>query len=307
MAANLEERANDARKEPLIPRIRVTPQERNRLILVGIAGIVLWWLLSRSMAALAPFIVALILAYLMTPLIDRLDRFLPRPMAILLVYLIFLGSMVALIAWLLPLINNQIQQLQDAAPTYSAKLQEWTTNINNWYHSLPISDEFRQSLENSVRNGLGTLASLAQEAVLGIITSFTSVIGAIVGFLIIPFWLFYVLKDKEKGINAFNEMIPRSWRGDVWRILRIINGVLSSYIRGQLVLALSVAIATTIGMLIIGAPFAFATGRNVRPDGSDSDNWPLLGCCPRCGDRPFLRRLGAGTQGGDSLRCGAAT
>ena len=165
-----------------------------------------------------------------------------------------------LIAWLLPLVNNQIQQLQDAAPSYSAKLQEWTTNINNWYHSLPISDDFRQSLENSVRNGLGTLASLAQEAVLGIITSFTTVIGAIVGFLIIPFWLFYVLKDKERGINAFNEMIPRSWRGDVWRILRIINGVLSSYIRGQLILALSVGVATTIGMLIIGAPFVLLLG-----------------------------------------------
>ena len=91
MAAKVEESANDARREPLIPRIRVTPQERNRLILVSIAGFVVWWMLSRSMAALAPFIVALVLAYLMTPLIDRLDHYLPRPAAILLVYLHFSG------------------------------------------------------------------------------------------------------------------------------------------------------------------------------------------------------------------------
>ncbi|HYP42092.1 MAG TPA: AI-2E family transporter, partial [Chloroflexia bacterium] len=84
--------------------------------------------------------------------------------------------------------------------------------------------------------------------------------GFIVGLVIIPFWLFYVLKDKDRGIQAFNNMLPFSWRTDVWRIVRIINGVLSSYIRGQLLLGLAVGVATTIGLFVVGAPYAILLG-----------------------------------------------
>jgi predicted PurR-regulated permease PerM len=85
-------------------------------------------------------------------------------------------------------------------------------------------------------------------------------LGFIVGLLIIPFWLFYVLKDKDRGFNAFNNMLPRSWRSDVWRLLRIINGILSSYIRGQLLLGLVVGAAVTIAMLVVGAPYPIILG-----------------------------------------------
>ncbi|MDQ3927783.1 MAG: AI-2E family transporter, partial [Chloroflexota bacterium] len=61
-------------------------------------------------------------------------------------------------------------------------------------------------------------------------------------------------------IKAFNEMLPLAWRDDVWRIVHITNGVLSSYIRGQLILALAVGIASTIGLLLVGAPYAFLLG-----------------------------------------------
>ena len=61
-------------------------------------------------------------------------------------------------------------------------------------------------------------------------------------------------------MSAFNNMLPRSWRVDVWRIIRVINHILSSYIRGQLLLALAVGLATTAGMLIVGAPYALILG-----------------------------------------------
>jgi predicted PurR-regulated permease PerM len=69
-----------------------------------------------------------------------------------------------------------------------------------------------------------------------------------------------VLKDKDRGITALNNMLPRAWRNDIWRIFRIINGILSSYIRGQLLLGLVVGVAVTIGMFVIGAPFPLILG-----------------------------------------------
>jgi predicted PurR-regulated permease PerM len=248
------------RREPLIPSIRVTPEERNRLILVAVAALVLFWLLRQSFDALGPFLFALGVAYLMSPLVDRLDRFLPRSVAILVVYAIFIGISVALMWWLAPRVSNQIGQLVDAAPAYQKRIQEYIDSLTQWYQSLPLSADVRTSIENGLRNAAGSLLGLVQQAALNVLAIASRTTGFVLGFVIIPFWLFYVLKDSEKAMGAFNSMLPRSWRVDVWRIVRIVNDVLSSYIRGQLLLALAVGLATTIGMLLVGAPYALLLG-----------------------------------------------
>ncbi len=245
---------------PLLPPIRVTLQQRNRLILVGLAAIVLLWLLNQSFAALGPFIFALVLAYLMLPLVDLLDRLLPRIAAILAVYVAFIGAVWALFAWLAPLVAGQADQLSEQLPSYSKQLQEATANVTGWYNSLPISPDVRQSIENSARSSLSAVGSAIQAGIVGILSVIARAMGFVVGLLIIPFWLFYVLKDKDRGISAFNNMLPLSWRTDVWRIVRIINGVLSSYIRGQIILALAVGTASTIGMVVVGAPYPLLLG-----------------------------------------------
>ncbi|HKP54484.1 MAG TPA: AI-2E family transporter [Chloroflexia bacterium] len=248
------------RREPLIPPLRVTPRERNRLILVGIAALVVWWLLSQSLDAMGPFILALILGYLMLPLVDRLSKFLPRAVAILAVYLVFILIFSLLIAWLVPLAINQIREVIGNSEQYAKQVREWGQGIAAWYSSLPLSEEVRNSIEDGARNSLGSVGGFLQDALLGFLRWLTRAFGSIVGFIIIPFWLFYVLKDKDRGIKAFNNMLPRTWRIDVWRIVRIINGILSSYIRGQLILGIVVGIASTIGLLLVGAPYAILLG-----------------------------------------------
>jgi predicted PurR-regulated permease PerM len=247
-------------KEPLIPRFRVTPSERNRLILVGIAVLVLWWLFDQSRGALGPFIIALVLAYLMSPLVDMLSVRLPRAVSILLVYVLLILAVWAFVAWVSPIIGHQTQELIDSFPQYRTTAEGWFQQFVNFYNSLPISAEVRNSIEQSLRNALGVIGTALQTAVVGTIRAISSAMGFIVGLLIIPFWLFYVLKDKDRGINALNNMLPRSWRSDVWRILRIINGILSSYIRGQLLLGLVVGVAVTIAMIAVGAPYPLILG-----------------------------------------------
>jgi predicted PurR-regulated permease PerM len=238
----------------------VTPGQRNRLILVVLAAFVVWWLLSQSFDAMGPFIIALVLAYLMLPLVDRLSRFVPRTLAILAVYLVFVGIVWAFLAWLIPVVSRQINDLTQDIPAYSAQVQEWASDVTVWYQQLPLSDDVRQSIENSARNSLGAIGTALQQGAINTIRAVSRAMGFVVGLLIIPFWLFYVLKDKDRGINAFNNMLPISWRPDVWRIVRIINGVLSSYIRGQIFLGLAVGIASTIGLFIVGAPYALLLG-----------------------------------------------
>ena len=247
-------------REPLIPKIRVTRQERNRLILVGLAAVVILWLLVNSWDGLGPFIIALVLGYLMLPLVDLIARFVPRAVAILLVYLVFIGAVWALVSWLFPLIGSQVKELSNDVPTYQKQFDQWSSQATEWYNNLPISADVRHSIENSINNSLNAIGSGVQSALVGAVTAISRAMGFIVGLFIVPFWLFYVLKDKSRGMDAFNSMLPRAWRNDVWRIVRIINGVFSQYIRGQLILALIVGLASTIGMVIVGAPFPIILG-----------------------------------------------
>jgi predicted PurR-regulated permease PerM len=227
---------------------------------VGIAILVLWWLFDQSRGALGPFIIALVLAYLMSPLVDMLSVRLPRAVSILLVYVLLILAVWAFVAWVSPIIGHQTQELIDSFPQYRTTAEGWFQQFVNFYNSLPISAEVRNSIEQSLRNALGVIGTALQTAVVGTIRAISSAMGFIVGLLIIPFWLFYVLKDKDRGINALNNMLPRSWRSDVWRILRIINGILSSYIRGQLLLGLVVGVAVTIAMIAVGAPYPLILG-----------------------------------------------
>lgn len=246
--------------EPLIPRIRVTPSERNRLILAAIAVLIVLWLLERSLGALVPFILALVLGYLMLPLVDLLDRVMPRVVAILLVYLVFIAGFWGLIAWFAPVVSRQVDELSQAMPKYTEQVREWSTDVTSWYNALPISQDVRNSIETGARNAFGSVAGGVQQAAVNTLRAVTGALGFVVGLVIIPFWLFYVLKDKDRGITAFNNMMPRHWRGDVWRIVRIVNGVFSSYIRGQLLLGLVVGIASTIGLVLVGAPYPVVLG-----------------------------------------------
>jgi predicted PurR-regulated permease PerM len=255
-----ETKRDDGQLEPLIPRVRVTPQERNRLILVVIAAVVLIWLIYQSWDALGPFIIALVLAYLMIPLVDRLSRYLPRVVAILAVYAAFIGVIWGFFAWVTPLVTNQVGDLIENIPSYQQQLEAWTSEATQWYQGLPLSPDVRQSIEEGLRNSVNGVGAAVQGAVAGLFRTVSRAMGFIIGLFIIPFWLFYVLKDKDRGLISFNNMLPRSWRNDVWRIFRIINGVFSSYIRGQLLLGVVVGVAVTIGMFIVGAPFPIILG-----------------------------------------------
>lgn len=73
-----------------------------------------------------------------------------------------------------------------------------------------------------------------------------------VGVLIIPFWMFYVLKDKAKGMRLFYTLISPSLREDARKLILIVSEGLNNYIRGQLIVAGSVGVLVTIGLMIIG-------------------------------------------------------
>jgi predicted PurR-regulated permease PerM len=82
----------------------------------------------------------------------------------------------------------------------------------------------------------------------------------LVGLVIIPFWLFYVLQDESRVTKGVLQALHPELRPDVQRLATLIDNVLSAYVRGQLILCLFVGVLATLALSIIGVPFAPVLG-----------------------------------------------
>src|SRR4029453_89692 len=151
----------------------------------------------------------------------------------------------------IPPIAAQARDLISHMPQLSAALSDWQEGLLDWYESLPLPPELREALDESIRNAqsargdmLGRIGGPAVSAVL-------RAAGFVVGLIVIPVWLFYVLKDRERLPGAVDRALPEGWRPDAGNVLAILAGVGGSWVRGQLLLGAAVFAATVIGLTIL--------------------------------------------------------
>ncbi len=234
----------------------MTDKVRNRwrVIMLGVAFVGIGWLLWRTWASLTPFIIGLVMAFVLMPLVDSLNRFLPRVVAILLVYVLIIGAGTAFVLYLLPIIIEQSKNLITNTPRYADETQNWLNQtFNDLQQSLPKDyqkpfndalNSFGTNTTNFVRDGLIGAAT-------GLLAWLFTTIGFLVGIFIVPFWMFFLLKDKARGMRVFYRIISPGMREDAYRLVQIITDDMHEYIRGQLIVAASVGVLVTIGLLII--------------------------------------------------------
>jgi predicted PurR-regulated permease PerM len=84
-----------------------------------------------------------------------------------------------------------------------------------------------------------------------ILTGATSFIGGLFAYVILPVWVFYILKDRVALTGAFDRSLPATWRFDVWATLRIVRRVFGQWVRAQLILGVTVGVFTFIGLLVL--------------------------------------------------------
>ncbi|MDW8351567.1 MAG: AI-2E family transporter [Anaerolineae bacterium] len=233
-----------------------SPRMVARAALIGLAIVVVIGLISAAGSALAPFVVGLVLAYLLTPIVNRLDRWMPRWMAILFVYAVILVIFAGILIFLAPPLINQTIRLV-VRFTRPDALERLVTDIVNWYYAT-VPREFQSPLEQIVRNSLpvvqenlSTIVSAAGAFLLSQMRQIFGVLSFLIGFLILPIWLFYVLHDSRKARIFVNRQLDYRIRPDFWNVWGIVDRSLSAYIRGQLTLGLIVGVGVGVSLTIV--------------------------------------------------------
>jgi predicted PurR-regulated permease PerM len=222
---------------------------------------------------LTPFFVALTLAYLLDPVVQGLERLqLPRGAACVVVLLGVAGIITALMLVIYPAASLQLEILISEIPHYIATLQEWLTPLIKRVSQMDpgrISNLLQEVLQRFEGLPLQILQTLS-----GLVVSTLATLGGILtltlNLLVIPVATFYFLRDFSRMREAFPTFLPVSYRQWVMDKLAEIDRLLSSFVHGQLMVALILMGLYSIGLTIIGTPssvmFGILTGTaNILP------------------------------------------
>jgi predicted PurR-regulated permease PerM len=246
----------------------MSPERRNRLLLwVGLILVVVGTIWA-ARKVLLPYILGLVLAYLLLPVVNWIDRSMParfrrwgiaRPLSIIITYLVLILIVAGAVAFIVPVVLQQARILIERWPSFVGQAQDWGARGLGWYtETVPL--EWRETIETNLRNLLDdSVGTLRAGAVATVTTVFTTM-SFFLGLVVIPFWLFYILKDEQQVKQGVLSVFPEQLRPDVQSLARLVDDVLSAYIRGQFLLVLFVGALATLALVIIGVPFALVLG-----------------------------------------------
>ena len=248
--------------------------ERGVLLMLLAATLVLFfWLLEALGGVIAPFVVALVLAYVLDPAVDALERRrVPRALAILLLTLPVLALLGLAIGLGIPALFRQVGEIIEAAPAALERLraQALANDGRILGIDLPFVDERRllepllamdaARVEAFVRERQQMIAQNAWAAVLGVGRGL-GVVLTVLGYLVlVPVLTYYLLHDFDVIRGRLAALIPPP-RRDTWlRFLNEYDRLVSRYLRGQLLAATTVGLLTTLGLWVLGFPYPALVG-----------------------------------------------
>jgi len=242
--------------------MQLTPTQKSFAawsLIVAVLGCALWLLAP----VLTPFVVACVLAYALTPVVDWLDNVgrgrIPRLLAVAVVELLFILAvigifllMVPILAKELPLMREQLPALMDGVNTAAKPwLAQWGIHLS--LDGASIKAFAMKYLNANVDDALSSvMASLK----MGGSVAFTVVGNAI----LIPVALFYLLMDWTHFMGQLRGLIPPRLRASSDSFLAEADSVLGQYLRGQLLVMLSLAAFYSVGLSLFGLDLAFPIG-----------------------------------------------
>jgi predicted PurR-regulated permease PerM len=244
--------------------------DRHSTVVIAATFALSVWLLESMGTLLAPFILAFVLAYILDPAVDVLERRrVPRGIAVALLVMPVLLLIAVAIGFGIPALINQIEALFERLPAAAARAIEWIaqTRVSAQRWNLPfLSDEVIARWLDPER--IAAYVEARQEAIAqgawGTVMGFGRGVGialSILGFLVLtPVLMIYLLKDFDHIRLRVAELMPHSRREAWLDFAAEYDALLSRFLRGQLIAAALVGVLTWLGLWIAGVPYAGLVG-----------------------------------------------
>ncbi|SDK16955.1 AI-2E family transporter [Sediminibacillus albus] len=198
-----------------------------------------------------PIIGAGLLYYITMPLVRRLEKWkVHRILAIIIVFFIIIGVIYFMANFIAPIVQQQFTKLTDNIPKMVDNSEKF---IYNWRDN---QDMIPSQLDSTIENITNNLNDYAQNIVGFLIDFLAQVFGFLFAFVLIPFFLFFMLKDGHKFVPFISKFLSKSKADSFRRLADNINHTLASFIQGQFIVSVCVGFMLYIGYLIIGLQYS---------------------------------------------------
>lgn len=221
-------------------------------VLVSILLLVALVVVVTMGAILAPFIAALVFAFLLQGGVNHLVKWrVPRIVSVLLVFLFFVGIFLTILIVLLPLIGRQAANLAGEVP---AMVKHWQSVL------LLLPEQYPQLIsEAQLKDLLGQasleVAGMAERLVSFSVSTFPSLVVLMIYLVLVPLLVFFLLKDKDELLDLMAGLLPHE-RPVMWQIWHEMNMQMANYVRGKAIEILAVGLASYVAFLVLGLNYA---------------------------------------------------
>lgn len=246
-------------------RLRFGAEELKLFLLLLLLLVLLGWVVRRSallLSLLAPFLIAGVLSYALNPAVLFLKgKGLSRTKAVATLFLTFLLFLLGLSLSIFPMLGEELTRLGDMLPELS---QEWYRRFADWYEThlsnQPLVPESLSGLLDYFDVELKSLTEWLLQSSGSLFQGISMLASSLVSLVTIPVLTFYFMKDGEKIFELLKKSIPPRIRSHVFPVLQAIDGVLSGFIRGQILVALFVGVLSGMALLLLGIDFWILLG-----------------------------------------------
>jgi predicted PurR-regulated permease PerM len=227
------------------------------VVLVLVLIVALGLALAQILHVLVLFALAAILALVLLPLVDWGEQHhMPRWLAVVATYLLFVVACTVGALLLFAPVAQQAVEFVNALPGYVASLSEQRPTVAQSPEGRLLADAV-QSVRQEILNNLSVWSTQLVSALLSLLAGLGSALTDAVLILILSI---YMLAGGRRIHASILGLLPARYRGHFLFMTGALAMVLGGYIRGQLALALLLGVAVTVGLALIGLPYALLLG-----------------------------------------------
>lgn len=208
-------------------------------------------------AVIVPFLLAIVLAYILNPVVEFLEnRRVPRSLGILLIYAVFFLAGTVFSLLVIPTLITELQKLGEMIPQYTEQFQAYLLHLHSDYQRFNLPESLRLALDQNLfalQDDVQTLLERVTGTVLSLFSNLMTI-------LIIPLVVYYILRDMDSLKRSVVLLFPKKYRNWIISMGSEMDCTLGAYFRGMLIICFLVGFLTYLGLKVIGLNFALILG-----------------------------------------------
>lgn len=206
---------------------------------------------------LTPFVIALVIAYILNPLVDFMEkRRLSRALAILVIYTVFGLIVLVICLRFLPNLLDDLQGIAANFPHYARETHERFLNFQDNYRRFNLPPPVLEIIEQNIASIESALVSRLENITAFIISFFNSLLIII----LVPIFTFFIIRDKEDIKLFIIQAFPPHARQRLTIIGKEIDSAIGRYLRGMVLVSFLVGLTVYLGLLFLDVKYALFLG-----------------------------------------------